>query len=163
MHRILLCVSLCFLTTGLCACQAEPEPPVIKAATDSDVTIERNGVTYEGHLTYVNEETAALTLTAPETLRGMSFQRGDGQFTMALDTLQCKSEQALLPDDSVALRVFSFFDALQQPTLRCTGQNPDTLFRFTGDGAMTVTTSEVGEIVSVECGEWRIVMKNGSL
>lgn len=120
------------LLISLSGCSTKPVCPTPHFAVDTDASVQCDHAEYQCHIQYVDQNTASLTFTAPESLAGFSVIRGSGNYSFSLGSLLCKG-MCLLPENSPAVRVFSAFDTLSKAELLCTGQNEDNTFTFVPD------------------------------
>ena len=89
---VLFALGMC-LTLGGCA--GEPKVPTVNPAVDCEIEAEMSGTAYDCRVTYVNDQTAAVTFLSPESLKGIRVSRANGECSLSLGTLLCRSDGGL--------------------------------------------------------------------
>ena len=153
MKKAILAFGVCFIIIGLCSCKSAYQPETVSSTADNDVRIVYDDQNYEGHLTVVNENTASLTVSSPENLKGITFRRADGADSAELGSLNCKSDGRLFHKGSLASEVMDIFDTIRTAQREFIGKTSDGNYEFSygeGEDRLKVKTDGQGIVVSAE-------------
>ena len=135
-----------------CSCSSDVVPPDINTAADSDIIIHSGDTDYQGHITYVNKNTASLGFSSPGSMSGIVFRRADGQYSVELNELKCKSSAAVYGDKSTVKEIFGLLDFIQDGKMSFKGIDERGLYEFSaknGNNTLTLFTGENGEIAGI--------------
>ncbi len=137
----------------------EGSPPQINCAYEGDASIVYNSMEYEGHISYVNANTASVSLSSPKTLKGIKFSRSDGSCTFSLDNLLCRSGCRLNDKKSFEGCLFSAFDSISGSTLNLKGEKNGIYTFVSADSNITCDTDDNGRLLSVKTPDIEIKTK----
>lgn len=144
-------IGLCLLISG---CSGELSVPTVNPAVDCRADAEYDGAGYDLRITYVNDQTAAVTFLAPESLEGIKVARSNGQYSLSLGTLLCRSQQGLSGESALPRRILTLLDAVKNTSLTPTENNEQgCTFSGSADGQdFTLVTDRSGKPVSLKSG-----------
>ncbi len=129
---------------------SESSPPKINCAYEGNAGIVYNGMECKGHISYVNTDTASVSISSPETLKGIKFSRSDGSCTFSLDNLLCRSGCRLTNNNSFESCLFSAFDGISKGNLTLKDEK-DGIYTFVSDeNDITCDTDKSGKLISVK-------------
>ena len=129
---------------------SETAPPQINCAYEGNASIVYNDMECEGHISYVNANTASVSISSPETLKGIKFSRSDGSCTLSLDNLLCKSGCRLTNKNSFEGCLFSAFDSINSGGLTLKGEKNGVYTFVSADSNITCDTDNNGKLLSVK-------------
>ena len=84
-----LCVILSLLV--LCSCKAKPNPPTkdfSQMPFESDIEITYNDLDFTAFIKYGGINNAVLTITSPENIKGLTFEKNSEEILVRYDNLE---------------------------------------------------------------------------
>lgn len=153
---ILTAVTAMFICTS---CNENVKIPEVIAAVDRDATVTYNGTEYDCHITYVNGNTASVEMKSPENLQGLTFRKTEGNQTVSLGKLICKSDSFYFGDDCIGTQIMQAFDGVKQENIKFMSLKND-LYLFSGknDSSLTFLTDSDGNIQTLSTQNLKIKM-----
>ncbi len=139
----------CLLLT---ACSADRAPEAVNTAVDSPAALEYAGKSFDCHITYVSDRLSSVTLLSPESVQGLKYARADGQTSLSLGSLLCRSGHPLPGGQALSEQLFSMMDAAARNGLSLTDEK-DGRYTFTGQSGgkdFTVVTDCTGKLLEMK-------------
>lgn len=125
----------CLIAAVPAGCTAAESFPEIKTTADTDLSVEYGGTEYTCHMSYISRDTAALSVTAPQSLKGISFRRTDNDDMISLGSLLCKGMGNTALKASVPYKVFDIYDRITEKKPEIIKKVENGCFIFSDDSA----------------------------
>ena len=94
-------------------CTGEDAAPELKIGSNVSCRISCGGRDYRCTLSFISDDVENITLTSPESVKGITFGSYSGNHTISAGTLICRSDSRLLPESSVPARIHRFIRRLK--------------------------------------------------
>ena len=91
-------IALLPLSAG--GCTNETAPPAPELAADGSCIVRYKDGKYDCNIRFISKDIEAITVNAPDSVKGMTFRSGKDGFTLSFSGLVCRSSEILLPEAS---------------------------------------------------------------
>ena len=162
LRRFFVFIGIVLTAVLLSSCAEQPKIPDISTVLDNNAAIAADGQTYDCHINYVSPTTAAITFNAPDTIKNMTVRRADGQYSLSLGSLICRTDTSLLDDTSVLMRAVNVLDGItksQNVQFRSADENKFTFTVGVGNDNVTVVTDRKGAVKNIKASDIQISVK----
>ncbi|MBQ3928711.1 MAG: hypothetical protein II711_01290 [Clostridia bacterium] len=156
MKKFLLIIGIAAAILIFSACEHQPKAPDIVTAADRNISVVYGGKNYDCHMNYVSPATASVSMNTPENIQGLTLRRSDGTYALSLGGLICRTDQSILPDQSVLMKTIQTFDLLgknigtQNITLKSSSDKKYEFILNTPGQTAVITTNEKGNITKIQ-------------
>lgn len=131
---LLVCTTALLFSFSLCACSSDDafSPPAVNGEFTAQAQIEYNSLAISADISVLKENVVTISVTSPETLKGLTYRFTDSTLKMGYNGLESTSDEAFVPVDGFANCLYRVLQSINKSEydFDC---NQDEMSRFTGN------------------------------
>ena len=136
----LLCSVLALLAAG--GCHQEELPPVPKLSANCACVVRYKDVSYNCRIGFLSKDVETITIQTPAALSGLTFSKGQGQYKLSYGSLVCRSDSALMPQQSLPQKITNAVHDFRRQPQSLQAEKTGTGYTFTSPAYALVTDAE---------------------
>ena len=149
LKKIFLVFSAVTIMLFCTSCSENVRIPSVNTAVEENVSVNIGDTEYRCHISYVSDTTAAVTFSAPESLKDMTFRKTADGFSVSLGTLICKSGDFSFSESCVFRQITDELAKIKQDNIKFMSKQGDKyMFSLKSDPTCKFLTDENGHIIS---------------
>ncbi len=153
LNRLYVIIFLLFLFCSGCT-QGVTEKSIVTDFTAS-FTSQYRGLELKGKIGTARQGVTNITISSPETLKGLSVCYRDSEMEISQENLICSADEAYIPDNSFPSVVKEILCAVARGNAKISSKNENgsTYSLRTGYGGCVLSVDSEGRITQIKCND----------
>lgn len=147
--KVFICVAAAAVLISASGCSQRSKAPEIQIPSKINCSVSIGSENYKCEAEHLGDKIDTVTVTSPDTLKGIRFSRTDSGYTISRGELICRSEKILLPEYCFVNITREVIDSLRAASPIIPEQDPAGGYSYNGavsGASYTLKTDDNGNI-----------------